>query len=82
MNYRLSPHLLRIVVDYDFLFFLRSIDFEEDSVGMAVPDAVCTDRAAGINKVCVIEVWVKVFRIIPEFRILRLTFHRKSASKC
>ena len=21
--------------------------------------------------------WVKVFRIIPEFRILRLTFHRK-----
>ena len=26
--------------------------------------------------------WVNVFRIIPEFRILRLTFHRKSASKC
>ena len=26
--------------------------------------------------------WVKVFRIIPEFSILRLTFHRKSASKC
>ena len=25
--------------------------------------------------------WVKVFRINPEFRILRLTFHRKSASK-
>ena len=25
---------------------------------------------------------VKVFRMIPEFRILRLTFHRKSASKC
>ena len=25
--------------------------------------------------------WVKVFRIIPEFMILRLTFHRKSASK-
>ena len=49
---------------------------------MAVPDAVCTDRAAGINKVCVIEAWVKVFRIIPGFRILRLTFHRKSASKC
>ena len=24
--------------------------------------------------------WVKVLRIIPEFRILRLTFHRKSAS--
>ena len=25
---------------------------------------------------------VKVFRINPEFRILRLTFHGKSASKC
>ena len=26
--------------------------------------------------------WVKVYRIIPEFRILRLTFHRKSDSNC
>ena len=26
--------------------------------------------------------WVKVFSINPEFTILRLTFHRKSASKC
>ena len=26
--------------------------------------------------------WVEVFRNISEFRILRLTFHRKSASKC
>ena len=25
--------------------------------------------------------WVKVVRIIPEFRILRLTFQRRSASK-
>ena len=25
---------------------------------------------------------MKIFRIIPEFRILRLIFHRKSASKC
>ena len=29
----------------------------------------------------ILETWVKVFRINPEFRILRLTFHRKSASK-
>ena len=28
-----------------------------------------------------LHAWVKVFRIIPEFRIWRLTFHRKSASK-
>ena len=26
--------------------------------------------------------WLKVFRISPEFRILRLPFHRKAASKC
>ena len=26
--------------------------------------------------------WAKVFRIIPEFRNLRLIFQRKSASKC
>ena len=36
-------------------------------------------------KILVLIAWVKVFRIIPEFRILRLsfhrTFHRKSASK-
>ena len=25
---------------------------------------------------------MKVFRINPEFRIMRLTFHGKSASKC
>ena len=29
-----------------------------------------------------VTAWVKVFRIIPKFKILRLTFHRKSASKC
>ena len=28
------------------------------------------------------KTWVKNFRINPEFRILRLTFHGKSASKC
>ena len=26
--------------------------------------------------------WVKIFRVVSEFRILRLTFHRKSVSKC
>ena len=29
----------------------------------------------------VAHAWVKVFRINPKFRILRLTFHRKSALK-
>ena len=28
------------------------------------------------------NIWVKVFRIVPEFRIFRLTFQRKSPSKC
>ena len=30
---------------------------------------------------CADTAWVKVFRTNPEFRILRLTFHRKSTSK-
>ena len=44
----------------------------------------CLDRSLfGRFKVnCGVNAWAKVFRIIPEFRILRLTFHRKSASKC
>ena len=29
-----------------------------------------------------VYIGLKVFRIIPEFRILRLTFYRKTASKC
>ena len=33
------------------------------------------------NIFLLIAQWVKVFRIIPEFKIFRLTFHRKSASK-
>ena len=33
------------------------------------------------NTLCY-NTWMKVFRINPEFRILRLTFQRKSASKC
>ena len=31
---------------------------------------------------CILHAWVKIFRINLEFKILRLTFHRKSASKC
>ena len=38
----------------------------------------------GLHRVWLIvtKAWVKIFRIMPEFRILRLTFHKKSASKC
>ena len=32
-----------------------------------------------VLEICINE-WMKVFRIIPEFRILMLTFHRKLAS--
>ena len=35
-----------------------------------------------LRAVPVMHTWVKVFRINPEFRISRLTFYRKSASKC
>ena len=39
------------------------------------------DRGLHLFTISVVT-WVKVFRITPEFRILRLTFQRKSASKC
>ena len=39
------------------------------------------ENASDEDKAGTLYSWVKVFRIIPEFRILRLTFHRKSASK-
>ena len=43
---------------------------------------LCSDwRLKGYIMVLLPYAWVKVFRIIPEFRILRLTFHRKSALK-
>ena len=44
-------------------------------------DSLITHSIPMDPKYSVIKAWVKVFRIIPEFRILRLTFHRKSASK-
>ena len=37
---------------------------------------------ASLRLRCLTLPWVKVFWINPEFRILTLTFHRKSASKC
>ena len=32
--------------------------------------------------ITILSAWVKVFRINTEFRILRLTFHKKLALKC
>ena len=40
---------------------------------------VCMEQVLGLT---LVNTWMQVFRIIPELRILRLTFHRKSASKC
>ena len=46
-------------------------------------DLALLDKSAWVFKGSFwVNVWVKHFRINPEFRILRLTLHRKSASKC
>lgn len=37
-------------IDHHAAHFLTSIDFEDNTVGMAIPDAVCTGRASGISK--------------------------------
>ena len=45
------------------------------------PSIVTRKIQSSLNITYGLMSWVNVFRIIPEFRILRLTFHRKSASK-
>ena len=60
---------------------MQTFGVSEQAVGERVQiigDKVC--RLLVIE--CNLVTWVKVFRINPKFRILRLTFHRKSASKC
>ena len=47
-----------------------------------VHDIIILPNAISYDKSQFLMTWVKVFRIIPEFRILRMTFHRKSSSKC
>ncbi|KAL5006683.1 hypothetical protein ScPMuIL_015489 [Solemya velum] len=37
-------------VDYHSAQFISTIDYENDAVGMAIPDSVCTDRAFGVSK--------------------------------
>ena len=49
---------------------------------IVLPDAASfVSQTYSVNVLIFWTPWVKAFRIIPEFRILRLTFHRKSASK-
>ena len=48
-----------------------------------ITDLEIKRRMQEMEEVSLIKIsWVKVFRAVPEFRILRLTFQRKSASKC
>ena len=45
---------------------------EYGAIGYAEEDAIAEFGEENL------EVWVKVFRVVPEFRILRLTFNRSS----
>ena len=48
-------------------------------------DLLESSKAIGLcpmGNITIYITWVKVFRTNPEFRIFRLTFNRKSASKC
>ena len=40
-----------------------------------------SEDEGGMDIAVITATWLEVFRNIPEFRILRLTFHRKLASK-
>ena len=56
------------------VFTCNKGDFEGTQLGVSVKEDVhCTDSQILMGE---------SFQVIPEFRILRLTFNRKSASKC
>ena len=61
------------LLEFRGLFFFQG---EAGPAGIPGPEG---DQGLIVSK---INTWVKVFRINPEFRILTLTFQRKSASKC
>ena len=69
----------RILRHFIWVFTVcKSTHFEFSSPRKLTP---CQTNNGNISWLVLLSKWVKVFRIIPEFRILRLTFHRKSASK-
>ena len=76
-----------------FCFLLQEKDFEfaeEKQSFQDDEDFLADEAGSGSGEIAtgvpglffIFTIWVKAFRIYPEFRILRLTFHRKSASKC
>ncbi|OPL07247.1 hypothetical protein AM593_00371, partial [Mytilus galloprovincialis] len=42
-------HLMNI--DHHAAHFITHVPLEDNSVGLAIPDSVCTERAVGINRV-------------------------------
>ena len=68
-------------IDRDYFYEIGSYD-----EGMDIWGAENLEMSFRVSRghltICLLITWVKVFRIVPEFRILRLTFHRKSASIC
>ena len=70
---------------YFLLFYLASKTVDiQDFLRFFNPDgSAAADNLSPIRRrVRLVLAWVKLFRINPEFKILRLTFHRKSALKC
>ena len=62
-------------------FFFASLKVSYNFFAMLLDSSIWFEEHSGsVGRV--LDSLVKVFSIIPDFRILRLTFHRKSASKC
>ena len=75
---------IQVLLEAFFMFFkYKKMVFygeqEKNSCEDGIEKCVPSHHLSSLSKPC--DAWVKVFRIIPEFRILRLTFHRKSASE-
>ena len=74
-----------------FLSIKSSIFLKFKAKNTVSESTVCANKQTSFLSDCLIRdylfaflafTWVRVVRINPEFRKLRLTFHRKSASKC
>ena len=76
--FRIAIHF-KICVNRHVVNCLPAIDVISHHLLITFANPFDADQAC---KMSVLISWVKVFMIIPEFRILRLTFLRKSASKC
>ena len=82
-DYGVVVDIVEVEPEYTRDMYEDEYDDTYDTNVVGADDADSADELTNRRLESLIDLftWVKAFRIIPEFRILRLTFNRKSASK-